>query len=112
MKGRIADKRQELFLLSLALLSLHPPTPHPPTPHPLTPHPAIVHNIDCRTQEKKIQFQEKVDLMKGRIADKRQELFHKWEEKSREFIGNFMDLFSRDGRLVGQRRINLYYKYP
>ena len=52
-------------------------------------------------QEKKIQFQEKVDLMKGRIADKRQELFHKWEEKSRDFIGNFMDLFSRDGRLVG-----------
>lgn len=50
-------------------------------------------------KEKKIQFQEKVDLMKGRIADKRQELFHKWEEKSREFIGNFMDLFSRDGRL-------------
>ena len=39
--------------------------------------------------------------MKGRIADKRQELFHKWEEKSRDFIGNFMDLFSRDGRLVG-----------
>ena len=55
----------------------------------------------CHLQEKKIQFQEKVDLMKGRIADKRQELFHKWEEKSREFIGNFMDLFSRDGRLVG-----------
>ena len=40
--------------------------------------------------------------MKGKFADKRQELFNKWEEKSREFIGNFMDLFSRDGRLVSE----------
>ena len=28
------------------------------------------------------------------------EMLHRWEEKSKEFIGNFVEMFGRDGRLV------------
>ena len=38
--------------------------------------------------------------MKEKIADKSHEIMAKWEEKSREFVGNFMELFGRDGRIV------------
>ena len=27
-------------------------------------------------------------------------MLHKWEEKSRDFIGNFLEMFGRDGRIV------------
>lgn len=42
----------------------------------------------------------KVDEIKGRINNKSQEILEKWEEKSREFIGRFIDIFGRDGHLV------------
>ncbi|KAK2155697.1 hypothetical protein LSH36_233g03009, partial [Paralvinella palmiformis] len=57
-------------------------------------------------KEKKLIFQEKVDAIKEKIAskksqvvDKSHELIDRWEEKSRDFIGNFLELFGRDGRI-------------
>lgn len=38
--------------------------------------------------------------MKGKVIDKGHELINKWEEKSREFIANFLELFGKDGRIV------------
>ena len=68
-------------------------------------------------QEKRLQFQSKVDAMKEKVANKRQEILDKsrgiiteWEDKSREFIGNFMDMFSRDGRLVRGRELKMEKK--
>ena len=37
--------------------------------------------------------------MKDRIAGKSHELLNKWEEMSREFVTNFVELFGRDGRI-------------
>jgi len=34
------------------------------------------------------------------LEGKRHEFIQKWEDKSREFINNFLELFGRDGRLV------------
>jgi hypothetical protein len=55
-------------------------------------------------QEKRLQFQSKVDAMKEKMATKSNAIIDRsrgfiteWEEKSRDFIGNFMDMFSRDG---------------
>jgi len=42
---------------------------------------------------------EQVDAVKERIAGKSHELLNKWEEMSREFITNFVELFGRDGRI-------------
>lgn len=50
-------------------------------------------------KEKTIQFQSKVDAVKGKVIDKGHELINKWEEKSREFIANFLELFGKDGRI-------------
>jgi choline-phosphate cytidylyltransferase len=33
------------------------------------------------------------------IEEKRNDILHKWEDKSREFIGSFLLLFGREGRL-------------
>ena len=41
-----------------------------------------------------------MDEIKGKITDKSQEILTKWEEKSRDFIGGFIDMFGREGRLV------------
>ncbi|XP_055938795.1 choline-phosphate cytidylyltransferase A-like isoform X1 [Argiope bruennichi] len=49
--------------------------------------------------EKKFLLQNKMDKIKGKFEDKRHEIIHKWEEKSREFINNFLDLFGKDGRI-------------
>ena len=35
-----------------------------------------------------------------KLHDKRDEIFNKWEERSREFVSNFVDLFGREGRIV------------
>ncbi|ESN96946.1 hypothetical protein HELRODRAFT_86102, partial [Helobdella robusta] len=51
-------------------------------------------------KEKTIQLQSKVESVRGRMMDKGHELINKWEEKSREFICNFLELFGRDGRIV------------
>ncbi|XP_054711553.1 choline-phosphate cytidylyltransferase A-like [Uloborus diversus] len=49
--------------------------------------------------EKKFLLQNKMDKIKGKLEGKRHEIIHKWEEKSREFINNFLDLFGKDGRI-------------
>jgi hypothetical protein len=45
------------------------------------------------------KYKEHVDHVKERIAGKSHELLTKWEEKSREFVSNFVELFGRDGRI-------------
>ena len=45
-----------------------------------------------------------MDEIKGRLTDKSQEILTKWEEKSRDFIGSFIDMFGRDGRLVSMMK--------
>lgn len=45
-------------------------------------------------------MRQKIDELKGKMSDKSQEILTKWEEKSRDFIGSFIDMFGRDGRLV------------
>ena len=49
-----------------------------------------------RNQEKKFIIQNKIDELK----DKGHEMIQKWEDKSREFINNFTQLFGPDGTLV------------
>lgn len=51
-------------------------------------------------QEKEVQVRQKMDEIKGKLTDKSQEVLQKWEEKSGNFIGSFIDMFGRDGRLV------------
>ncbi|XP_020614527.1 choline-phosphate cytidylyltransferase A-like [Orbicella faveolata] len=50
-------------------------------------------------KEKEVQVRQKMDEIKGKLTDKSQEILQKWEEKSRDFIGSFIDMFGRDGRL-------------
>lgn len=57
-------------------------------------------------KEKKIQFQEKMGTIRKRtkkvvedIEEKSHQMLNKWEEKSREFIDNFLLLFGQQGRL-------------
>ncbi|KAM7442988.1 Choline-phosphate cytidylyltransferase A [Porites harrisoni] len=50
-------------------------------------------------KEKEVQVRQKMDEIKGRLTDKSQEILTKWEEKSRDFIGSFIDMFGREGRL-------------
>jgi len=42
---------------------------------------------------------EQVGAVKERIAGKSHELLNKWEDMSREFVTNFVELFGRDGRI-------------
>jgi choline-phosphate cytidylyltransferase len=51
-------------------------------------------------KEKEVLVRNKVDEIKEKITDKSQELLEKWEEKSRDFISRFIDIFGRDGHLV------------
>jgi len=46
-------------------------------------------------REKRLQLQDKV----GQIKDKSHELIHSWEQRSRELVTNFVDLFGREGRI-------------
>lgn len=46
----------------------------------------------------------KMDEIKGKITDKSQEILTKWEEKSRDLITSFLDMFGQDGRLVSLMR--------
>ncbi|OQR77244.1 choline-phosphate cytidylyltransferase B-like [Tropilaelaps mercedesae] len=57
--------------------------------------------------EKKFQLQNKMDALKKKgndlvenLGEKKHELITKWEEKSREFIHSFLELFGRDGTLL------------
>lgn len=60
-------------------------------------------------KEKKIQFTENFDKLKGKgkewidkvkgTKEKGNEMMTRWEERSKEFIGNFLELFGKDGRI-------------
>ncbi|KAB0339856.1 hypothetical protein FD755_024847, partial [Muntiacus reevesi] len=49
--------------------------------------------------EKKYRFQNQEDKMKEKVKNSH-DLIQKWEEKSREFIGNFLELFGPDGAWI------------
>lgn len=52
-------------------------------------------------EAQKYKVQDKIDKIKDKITDKGKEMIHKWEERSRDLILNFLDMFHRDGQLVG-----------
>ena len=45
--------------------------------------------------------QEKELKAKAKLGEIKDNIIQKWEEKSRDIITGFLDLFGRDGRLVG-----------
>lgn len=47
------------------------------------------------------------DLVEN-LGEKKHELITKWEEKSREFIHSFLELFGRDGTLVSECEMFVY----
>ncbi|XP_015781052.1 choline-phosphate cytidylyltransferase A [Tetranychus urticae] len=49
--------------------------------------------------EKKFLLQNKMDELKDKFEEKRHGFIHTWEEKSRDFIGSFLELFGREGAL-------------
>ena len=61
-------------------------------------------------QEKKIQFSQKLDKVKdkgkewiGKVKETKEkgnEMMNRWEEKSKEFIGNFVEMFGKQGKIV------------
>ena len=62
---------------------------------------------DFPLQEKKFILQNKMDALKKKgndfvenLGEKKHEIITKWEEKSREFIHSFLELFGQDGTLV------------
>lgn len=48
--------------------------------------------------------QEKEIKAKAKLGEIKDNIIQKWEEKSRDIIGGFLDMFGRDGRLVGLYR--------
>lgn len=55
-------------------------------------------------REKKLQFQSQYDTIKSRgkdLLDRSNEMIQKWEDRSRECMTNFIEMFSRDRRLTG-----------
>ena len=44
--------------------------------------------------------------MKG-TKEKGNEVMNRWEERSKDFIGSFLELFGRDGRIVS----HVYFVY-
>ena len=44
--------------------------------------------------------------MKG-TKEKGNEVMNRWEERSKDFIGSFLELFGRDGRIVSE----VYFVY-
>ena len=60
-----------------------------------------------KIRENYAKFEEKIkdkgkELMSAwkESKDRGNHLLHKWEEKSKEFIGNFVDMFGKEGKLV------------
>ncbi|XP_041358165.1 choline-phosphate cytidylyltransferase B-like isoform X2 [Gigantopelta aegis] len=50
--------------------------------------------------EEKLKDKKKEIMDKWKESmDKGNELLHKWEDKSKEFIGNFLDMFGKDGKI-------------
>ena len=48
--------------------------------------------------------QEKELRAKAKLGEIKDNIIQKWEEKSRDIIGGFLDMFGRDGTLVGLYR--------
>ena len=60
-----------------------------------------------KIRENYAKFEEKIkdkgkELMTAwkESKDRGNHLLHKWEEKSKELIGNFVDMFGKEGKLV------------
>ncbi len=45
-------------------------------------------------------MKEQGSRLMDRMHNKRDEIFNKWEERSREFVSSFVDLFGREGKIV------------
>ena len=45
-------------------------------------------------------MKEKLADKRHQLIDKGQDMIHKWEERSKDFIGGFLDLFGREGKFV------------
>ena len=59
--------------------------------------------------EEKIKDKKKEIMDKWKESmDKGNELLHKWEDKSKEFIGNFLDMFGKDGKIVSVKEYFLF----
>lgn len=46
------------------------------------------------------ELKDKGKMLVENFGEKRHEFIQKWEDKSREFINNFIELFGPDGTLV------------
>ena len=64
----------------------------------------MMNEKECYEAVRHLQFQSKADTVKEKVAtkshaiiDRSRGIITEWEEKSRDFIGNFMDMFNRDG---------------
>uniref|UniRef100_A0A915JW53 choline-phosphate cytidylyltransferase n=1 Tax=Romanomermis culicivorax TaxID=13658 RepID=A0A915JW53_ROMCU len=58
--------------------------------------------------EKKYKFQIKYDG----IMERGKEIFHRWEEKSRDFVLNFLDMFNADNAMTLQRIRGMLSRSP
>ena len=69
-----------------------------------------IRSVLISIQEKKIQFSQKLDKVKdkgkewiGKVKETKEkgnEMMNRWEEKSKEFIGSFVELFGKQGKIV------------
>lgn len=50
-------------------------------------------------QNKMHSLKDKMDELKDELKEKKTGLIQRWEERSRDFIFNFLDLFGRDGTI-------------
>ena len=55
-------------------------------------------------QEHEVKVKMKMDELKDKITDKSHEILNRWEEKSRDLITSFIDMFGQEGRLVSLMR--------
>lgn len=52
------------------------------------------------SQEKKYFLQNKVGKIKENLFEKKQEVFHQWQENIRKFVNIFLNLFGKNGESV------------
>ncbi|KAL3848222.1 hypothetical protein ACJMK2_019095 [Sinanodonta woodiana] len=58
----------------------------------------LTEKYDKLVDKSKEISKELIDKMKE-TRDKGNDLFHRWEERSKELVGNFLELFGKDGRI-------------
>lgn len=70
--------------------------------------------MDCIFQAKRLRLKDNVEKLETKLKDKGKNLIdkwkgqldkgntmlHRWEEKSKELIGNFVEMFGKDGKFV------------